>query len=204
MFTDLRGFTTFSEKLPAEKVIELLNMYLSEMSEAILAHGGTLISYMGDGILAVFGAPIEQPDHADRALDTAREMLDVRLPRFNELLASEGFESGFKMGIGLNTGPFMAGNVGSERRLEFTTIGDTTNTASRMEGMTKGTPHSLFLADSTRDALTRPVDDLVFVDELPVRGREAPIKLWSIAEEPKPAEEAMPAPEVVAAPATAA
>ena len=89
MFTDLRGFTSFSEKLPAEQVIDLLNMYLSEMSEAILAHGGTLISYMGDGILAVFGAPIEQPDHADRALDTAREMLDVRLPRFNELLASE-------------------------------------------------------------------------------------------------------------------
>jgi adenylate cyclase len=204
MFTDLRGFTSFSEKLPAEQVIDLLNMYLSEMSEAILAHGGTLISYMGDGILAVFGAPIEQPDHADRALDTAREMLDVRLPRFNELLASEGFESGFKMGIGLNTGPFMAGNVGSERRLEFTTIGDTTNTASRMEGMTKGTPHSLFLADSTKDALTRPADDLVFVDELPVRGREAPIKLWSIAEKPEPAEEPLTVPEMAPAPATAA
>jgi adenylate cyclase len=83
------------------------------------------------------------------------------------------------MGIGLNTGPFMAGNVGSERRLEFTAIGDTTNTASRIEGMTKGTPHSLFLAESTRVALTRDVADLVFVDELPVRGREEPIRLWS-------------------------
>ena len=187
MFTDLRGFTSFSEKLPAPQVIELLNRYLAEMSDAILSHGGTLVSYLGDGILAVFGAPLEQPDHADRALETGREMLAVRLPRFNEYLAAEGFESGFRMGIGLNTGPFMAGNVGSERRLEFTAIGDMVNTASRIEGMTKGTPHSLFLAESTRLALMRSVPDLVFVDELPVRGREAPIRLWSVADGAGPA-----------------
>lgn len=181
MFTDLRGFTTFSEKLPAPQVIELLNEYLAEMSDAILGHGGTLVSYLGDGILAVFGAPLEQPDHADRALETSREMLDVRLPRFNEHIAARGFEAGFRMGIGLNTGGFMAGNVGSERRLEFTAIGDLVNTASRIEGMTKGTPHSLFLAESTRLGLTRSAPDLLFVDELPVRGREAPIRLWSVA-----------------------
>ena len=81
LFTDLRGFTTFSERLPAEEVIEVLNRYLGEMSDAILAHGGTLVSYIGDGIMAVFGAPIEQADHADRALAAAREMLDVRLPQ---------------------------------------------------------------------------------------------------------------------------
>jgi adenylate cyclase len=194
MFTDLRGFTTFSEKLPAPQVIELLNEYLAEMSDAILSHGGTLVSYLGDGILAVFGAPLEQPDHADRALETAHDMLEVRLPRFNEHLAAQGFESGFKMGIGLNTGPFMVGNVGSERRLEFTAIGDMVNTASRIEGMTKGTPHSLFLAESTRVALTRSPLDLTFVDELPVRGREAPIRLWSVADGAGPAEdEAAPA-----------
>jgi adenylate cyclase len=180
MFTDLRGFTSFAEKLPAPQVIELLNKYLSEMSDAILGHGGTLVSYMGDGIFAVFGAPLEQEDHADRALATAREMLDVRLPRFNEHLADQGFVTHFRMGIGLNTGPFMAGNVGSERRLEFAAIGDTTNTASRLEGMTKGTPYSLFLAESTRTALTES-DGLVFVEEVSVRGREAPIRLWSFA-----------------------
>lgn len=180
MFTDLRGFTSFAEQLPAAQVIELLNQYLSEMSEAILSHGGTLVSYIGDGIFAVFGAPLEQTDHADRALETAREMLELRLPRFNEYLATQGFTSGFKMGIGLNTGPFMAGNVGSDRRLEFTAIGDTTNTASRIEGMTKGTPHSLFLAESTRLALKQDVPDLAFVDELPVRGRKDPIRLWSL------------------------
>jgi adenylate cyclase len=180
MFTDLRGFTTFSEALEAPEVIGLLNRYLSEMSEAVLAHGGTLVSYTGDGMMAVFGAPLEQADHADRALATAREMLEERLPRFNERLREEGHEHGFKMGIGLNSGPFMSGNVGSEQRLEYTAIGDTINTASRIEGMTKGTPYALFLADSTREALTAETKDLLYVDELAVRGRKAPIKLWSL------------------------
>ena len=181
VFTDLRGFTTFSENLSAEQVIDLLNAYLTEMSEAVLAHGGTLISYLGDGLMAIFGAPLEQDDHADRAVAAAREMLEERLPRFNESLREQGFERGFKMGIGINTGEFMAGNVGSERRLEYTAIGDTINTASRVEGMTKGTPYALFIADSTREALTRELDDLTFVDELAVRGRAQTIRLWSLS-----------------------
>src|SRR6185436_5631170 len=92
LFSDLRGFTTFAEQLPAEEVIEILNRYLREMSDAILDHGGTLVSYIGDGIMAVFGAPIEQPDHADRALAAACEMLSVRLPRVNEWLVERGRE----------------------------------------------------------------------------------------------------------------
>src|SRR3712207_4677246 len=133
------------------------------MSEAILNHGGTLVAYMGDGIMAVFGAPVEQPDHADRALAASRDMLE-RLKDFNAWLRDEGLADGFKMGIGLNSGPVMSGNVGSERRLEYTAIGDTTNTAARLEGMTKGTPHMLFIAESTKDALTRPMDELFFVE----------------------------------------
>ena len=140
--------------LPADEVIDVLNRYLGEMSDAILDHGGTLVSYIGDGIMAVFGAPIEQPDHADRALAAAREMLDVRLPRVQRVARRAGHGDGFRMGIGLNSGRVMSGNVGSERRLEYTAIGDTTNTASRLEGMTKGTPHPLFIADSTRELLT--------------------------------------------------
>ena len=180
MFTDLRGFTTFSELLPAEQVIGLLNRYLSAMSEAILAHEGTIVSYIGDGIMAVFGAPLPQEDHADRAVATAIDMLENRLPAFNEWMREQGFERGFKMGIGLNTGPFMSGNVGSERRLEYTAIGDTINTASRLEGMTKGTPYALFIADETREALTDEVADMIYIDELPVRGRKEPIKIWSL------------------------
>ena len=84
------------------------------------------------------------------------------------------------MGIGLNTGPVMSGNVGSERRLEYTAIGDTTNTAARLEGMTKGTPYQLYLADSTKAALHEPPDELEGVGEFEVRGREAKIRLWTL------------------------
>ncbi|HYZ20486.1 MAG TPA: adenylate/guanylate cyclase domain-containing protein [Gaiellaceae bacterium] len=182
MFTDLRGFTTFAESLPAARVIEVLNVYLSEMSEAIMEHGGTLVAYMGDGIFAVYGAPIEQADHADRALATAREMLTLRLPRVNAWLREQGMSDGFRMGIGLNSGPFMSGNVGSERRLEYAAIGDTTNTAARLEGMTKGQTHFLFFSDTTREALTNDVDDLVFVDEFEVRGRQGKVRIWSVEE----------------------
>jgi adenylate cyclase len=180
MFTDLRWFTTFSESLPADRVIQAVNFYLSEMTDAIHAHEGTLVSYEGDGIMAVFGAPIEQEDHADRAVSTAREMLDVRLPRFNAWLREQDLGEGFKMGIGVNTGPFMSGNVGSERRLEYTVIGDATNTASRLQGMTKGQEYLFYMADSTREALIEKVDDLVFVDEFEVRGRQEKVKIWSV------------------------
>ena len=184
MFTDLRGFTSFSESLTPPQVIEVLNHYLSEMSDAILDNGGTLVAYMGDGIFAVFGAPLEQPDHADRALRTAREMLETRLPRFNEWIRSEGLGDGFRMGIGLNSGMVMSGHVGSERRVEYAAVGDTTNTASRIEGLTKGTPHQLLLSDSTREALVEPAEDLVFVDEVDIRGRVAKMKLWGLDETP--------------------
>jgi adenylate cyclase len=186
MFSDLRGFTSFSESLEPEQVIESLNMYLTEMSEAILDHGGTLVAYMGDGIMAVFGAPLQQDDHADRALEAARDMLS-RMEKFNGYLREKGLNAGgFKMGIGLNSGPVMSGNVGSERRLEYTALGDTTNTAARLEGMTKGTPHQLFVSDTTRTMLTRPADDLIEVGEAEVRGRVAKVMLWSLAGQPAP------------------
>jgi adenylate cyclase len=180
MFSDLRGFTSFAESLPVEQVIEVLNIYLGEMSAAILDNGGTLVAYMGDGIMAVFGAPIEQPDHAERALAAAREMLGPRLKTFNDYLRAEGMGEGFRMGIGLNSGHVMSGNVGSQRRLEYTAIGDTTNTAARLEGMTKGTPFQLYMSDATREFMRDEPDDLVYVGEFEVRGRTQKIKLWSI------------------------
>lgn len=192
MFSDLRGFTSFSETLEPERVIESLNRYLTEMSEAILDHGGTLVAYMGDGIMAVFGAPLKQEDHADRALEAARDMLS-RMDGFNGWLREQGLHDGFKMGIGLNSGPVMSGNVGSERRLEYTALGDTTNTAARLEGMTKGTPHQLYISDTTRQALTRPADDIVEVGEAEVRGRKAKVKLWSLRDGDTPATAPPPA-----------
>jgi len=199
LFSDLRGFTSFAEELTPPQVIELLNRYLSEMSDAILDHGGTLVAYMGDGIMAVFGAPIAMDDHADRALAASREMLGVRLARFNDYIRQEGLGDGFQMGVGLNSGSVMSGNVGSERRVEYTAIGDTTNTAARLEGMTKGTPYSIFLAEATRDYLQVPVDDLFFVDEFEVRGRQATIRLWSLPDQ-SPATEAEAEPPTESAP----
>jgi adenylate cyclase len=181
MFSDLRGFTTFSEGLEPEFVVEVVNHYLSEMTDAILANGGTLVSFMGDGIMALFGAPIEQPDHAERAVAAAREMLTERLPSFNAWMAERGIEHEFRMGIGLNSGPVMSGNVGSEQRLEYTALGDTTNTAARLEGMTKGTEHEVYLAQSTCDRLDEQPADVVFVDELPVRGRQGTIRVWTLS-----------------------
>jgi adenylate cyclase len=180
LFSDLRGFTSYSEQLSPEAVIDVLNRYLGEMSDAIMDHGGTLVAYMGDGIMALFGAPLDQPDHADRAVAAAREMLEARLPRFNAWMEEAGMGRGFDMGIGLNTGTVMTGQVGSERRVEYTAIGDTTNTASRLEGMTKGTGHQVFIADSTRGALQREVPDLELVGEYEVRGRSRAITVWTL------------------------
>jgi adenylate cyclase len=179
LFSDLRGFTTFAEGREPADVIEVLNRYLTEMSDAILDHGGTLVAYMGDGIMAVFGAPIGSDDHADQALAAAREML-ARLERFNASMREEGLGEGFKMGIGLNTGDVMSGNVGSARRLEYTAIGDTTNTAARLEGMTKGTPYQLFVAEPTRARLRETPDDLESLDELEVRGRKGVLRVWAL------------------------
>lgn len=180
MFCDLRDFTSFAEARPPELVVDVLNRYLSAMSDVILRHGGTLIGFQGDGILAAFGTPIEQPDHADRALSATREMVGQALDGFNAWLQEESIGGSFRIGVGLNSGVIMAGNVGSERRLEYTVIGDTTNTASRLEAMTKDTPHMLLMSDSTRGMLTRAVPDLVEVDTREVRGRRFPVVLWSI------------------------
>ena len=112
LFTDLRGFTSAAEHLSPQVVIDVINHHLEEIANAVLDHGGTLVSYTGDGIMAVFGAPIEQQDHADRAFGAADEILDVRLPRWNDWLEENDIHEGFEMGIALNSGPFMSGNIG--------------------------------------------------------------------------------------------
>ena len=180
MFTDLRGFTAFSENRPPELVIDALNRYFDETSDSIFEHGGTLVAYRGDGFLAVFGAPIELEDHADCALATARDIVEVRLPRFNEWLHSNGLGKDVRIGIGLNSGPFMSGNVGSARRLEYTVHGDTVNTASRIEGLTKTLGGPILLSESTRDALLHSPTDLRPVGEVEVRGRQSGVLLWTV------------------------
>src|SRR4051812_33825846 len=184
MFSDLRGFTSYAEGLTPATVISVLNRYLTAMSDVILDNGGTLVAYMGDGIMAVFGAPIEMDDHADRAIRTARQMTGPALQEFNQWMRDQGVGEGFRMGVGLMSGEVMSGNVGSERRLEYTAIGDTTNTAARLEGMTKGTPYMVFVADTTRQAAQDPPDDLVSVDRMEVRGRRERVDVWALPDAP--------------------
>ncbi len=138
---------------------------------------------MGDGIMAVFGAPITQPDHADRAVTAAKEMLAERLPRFNDWLREAGLsESGFRMGIGLNSGPVMSGSVGSERRLEYTAVGDTTNTAARLEKMTKDTDYQALVGESTWARMLGDRKTLVYLGEVRVRGRTQSMKVWRMSD----------------------
>ena len=208
LFTDLRGFTSASEHLPAEAVLDMINRHLDGLVDAVLGHGGTLVSYTGDGIMAIFGAPIEQADHAQRAFAAGREMVETRLPRWNEWLRDNDMGIGFKMGVGLNSGPFMSGNIGSAQRLAYTAMGDTINTASRIESMTKGTPYMLFVSDSTKSLLPESkAEELVYIDEVEVRGRTSRVKLWALptpdplAPPPEPAPE--PATEPVVEPGLA-
>ncbi len=112
LFTDLRGFTTFAESTPPDRVIDVLNRFFGEMSDAVLDNGGTLVAYLGDGLLAVFGAPVESDDHADRALRAAREMLHERLPRFNQWLLETSGRQAFAVGIGVCERP---ADVGQRR-----------------------------------------------------------------------------------------
>jgi adenylate cyclase len=163
-------------------VFEPLNRYFSEMAEAILEEGGTVVSYMGDGIAAVFGAPVEFSDHADRAIAAARKMLGERIDRFNRSMAEEGVH--FAMGVGIHSGPVMSGMIGSERRFDYAVIGDTVNTASRLEGMTKGTPDQLFVSESTKLRVVDAelMERLLPVGELEVRGRAGTISVWTLPE----------------------
>ena len=107
-------------------------------------------------------------------------MLLERLPKFNAWMREQGYGEGYFMGIGLNSGPVMTGNVGHERRMDYTAVGDVVNTASRIEGMTKGTPYSVLIAESTIEMMSERPTDLAYYDELEIRGRIAKLKLWAL------------------------
>ena len=180
LFSDLRGFTSSAEDMPAENVIKVLNYYLHEMSEAILAHGGTLVCYMGDGIYAIFGAPLEQEDHADRALAAAREMLLERLPKFNEWMREQGYGDGvlhgrraqLRAGDGRQRRPRAAHGLHGRRRCREHRVAP----RGHDEGDAVLGAHRRV---DDRDDERAPTD-LVYYDELDIRGRVAKLKLWAL------------------------
>ncbi|RMG50483.1 MAG: adenylate/guanylate cyclase domain-containing protein [Gammaproteobacteria bacterium] len=173
LFSDIRGFTTLSEQRRPEEVVDLLNRYFSLQVETIFRHGGTLDKFIGDAIMAFWGAPEDDPDQACHAIEAALEMVD-NLKRFQAELAAQGIE--FDIGIGLHTGPAVVGFIGSETRKDYTAIGDTVNLASRLEGLTKGIARILV----SEDTMQRCADRFRFHahGSHAVKGRTEPVTVY--------------------------
>lgn len=175
LFADIRGFTSISEHAPPEKIVSLLNRYFSAMTDIIFAHGGTLDKYLGDGLMALFGAPTATPEDASNALNAAVAM-QRRLLGINSELRQEGL-SEVGVGIGLHTGEVIVGYIGSERRSEYTAIGDAVNTASRLESNARG--GQILISDATAKA-ARSRYKLQPRDPITVKNREQPVVLWEV------------------------
>ncbi|HET6971436.1 MAG TPA: adenylate/guanylate cyclase domain-containing protein, partial [Phenylobacterium sp.] len=154
MFSDVRSFTSIAEALGPRETVSLLNEYFTEMVDVIFQHGGILDKYMGDGIMALFGAPLVGPSDADNALAVADAMME-RLALLNVRRVAAG-QAPLDIGIGFSTGPTVVGNIGSVRRLDYTVIGDTVNLASRLEGATKQYGASILMSEMTVRDLKRP------------------------------------------------
>ena len=177
MFSDIRGFTHYSENRQPEDVVALLNEYFTAMSAIILEHGGMIDKYVGDAIMAVFGAPVAKTDDASRALHAALQML-AALERLNARWEAEGREP-LRIGIALHTGEALAGNVGSSERMDYTVIGDTVNLAARVEELNKKYGTMLLATESTIEAAgNRFVPSLV--GETAIRGRDQPIRIYTV------------------------
>jgi len=164
LFSDIRGFTGLSEKLKPEELVNLLNAFLTPMTEIVLRRGGMLDKYIGDAIMAVFNAPVDTPNHTENACRCALEMvstLEELNPRFKELYGVE-----LDIGVGINTGEAVVGNMGSSVRFDYTAIGDTVNSASRLEGLNKLYGTKILISENTRERigglfLTRKLDVVV-------------------------------------------
>ncbi|MGE0517502.1 MAG: CHASE2 domain-containing protein [Candidatus Binatia bacterium] len=177
LFSDVKGFTGISERLSAEDLVEVLNLYLGEMTEAVFAHGGMLDKYIGDGLMAVWGAPVAQPDHAARACRAALEMLE-RLQALNRKIAARGWPT-LGIRIGINSGPMVFGNMGSPGHLSLTVMGDNVNLAARLEGINKLYGSAIIASDRT----VQLAGDSVVARELDlvrVRGRDMAVHIYEI------------------------
>jgi adenylate cyclase len=177
LFSDIRGFTSMSEGLEPETLVDILNVYLGEMTGVIFRHDGTLDKYIGDAIMAVWGAPVHCEDHAARACAAALDM-GARLREKHDEWAANGWPR-IEAGIGLHTGDMVAGNMGSADHLSYTVIGDNVNLGSRLEGLTKNYGVSLLVSDATRDAagpgfLSRELDLVA------VKGKALPVRVYEL------------------------
>lgn len=178
LFSDIRSFSTLSQRLAPASIVEMLNEYFNEMVDIVLQHCGHLDKFIGDALMAVFNVPKVQRHAELHAVQTALDMLRA-LDRINGKRAQRGLDP-LRIGIGINTGPVIAGSIGHRRRLEYTVIGDAVNLASRIESQTKVAGHSLLVSESTY----RAVRAHVIAHALPpvrLKGRAELVTMFAIA-----------------------
>lgn len=182
LFADVRGSTTLSERVAPEVWVAQLNEYLSQMSMAIFEYDGYLDKFMGDGIMAIWNAFGNQPHHADLALAASLEMLH-RLDLLNRYWAQRDDRPPLRIGIAIHSGEAIIGNVGSAERMQYTAIGDTVNTASRIEGLTKVYGVQFLATETAVQRLIGDLADLAEIGEVEVRGRRAPVRVYALTNE---------------------
>lgn len=176
-FTDIRNFTTWCERTPPEEVIQTLNAYYENLVQILINHGGTVTRYTGDGVLVLFGAPLDDPDHARHAVEAALEAHKL-LEKFNAIRRTmDVFE--LRTGFGIHTGTAVVGSIGCEARAEYTPIGDPANVASRIESLNRELDTSILISDATYE---RVADYIVVgkMAETPVKGRVELVKVYEV------------------------
>jgi len=177
LFSDIRGFTSISEKMNPEDLVTLLNEYLTEMTNVVFKNDGTLDKYMGDAVMAIYGAPLYYEDHAVKACDSALEMVK-KLEELNKKWVSEG-KNRLDIGIGINTGPMMVGNMGSVQRFDYTVMGDSVNLGSRLEGANKNYGTNILISEYTYEKVKERFVCME-IDSVKVKGKALPVKIYTI------------------------
>jgi len=175
LFADIRGFTQLAERMDAREVVQMLNELFTTMSEVIFRCEGTVDKFIGDCIMALFGAPLASERSADQALSAAIAMQKVAM-RLNASRAAVGLAE-MHIGIGLHTGPAVVGNIGSADRVQYTAIGDTVNVASRL--VSRAEPDQIVVSEALRNALSK-ADHLDLIGETELRGRQSKLNIYSV------------------------